>query len=180
MRRHLTSKLALSGLALLALAGTAVADEPIRVIVFGAHPDDCELDAGGTAARWAKLGHKVKFVATTNGDIGHHKISGGPLAQRRTAEVKKCAEILGIATELELESMDAAFTLAFHERLHAGRRPERHGDVQRQTVLQHATEQHRGRLVRDAPEDVPAGDIDGALRVLVTAERGVHNGVDGR
>ena len=76
------------------------ADDPIRVIVFGAHPDDCELDAGGTAARWSKLGHKVKFVATTNGDIGHHKISGGPLAQRRTAEVKKCAEILGIETEV--------------------------------------------------------------------------------
>ena len=92
--------LALAGLALFALAGPARAADPIRVIVFGAHPDDCELDAGGTAARWAKLGHKVKFVATTNGDIGHHKISGGPLAQRRTAEVKKCAEILGIETEV--------------------------------------------------------------------------------
>jgi N-acetylglucosamine malate deacetylase 1 len=80
--------------------GVAGADEPIRIIVFGAHPDDCELDAGGTAARWAKLGHKVKFVATTNGDIGHHQMAGGILARRRIAEVKKCAEILGIETEV--------------------------------------------------------------------------------
>ncbi|RUL89277.1 PIG-L deacetylase family protein [Tautonia sociabilis] len=75
-------------------------DRPLRIIVFGAHPDDCELEAGGTAARWAKLGHKVKFVATTNGDIGHHEMAGGTLARRRAAEVKRCAEILGIETEV--------------------------------------------------------------------------------
>jgi LmbE family N-acetylglucosaminyl deacetylase len=79
---------------------SARADEPLRIIVFGAHPDDCELDAGGTAAKWAKLGHKVKFVATTNGDIGHHLMAGGILAKRRKAEVERCAEILGITTEV--------------------------------------------------------------------------------
>ena len=72
------------------------ADEPLRIIVFGAHPDDCELSAGGTAARWAELGHKVKFVSVTNGDIGHHEMAGATLAKRRAAEVKRCAEILGI------------------------------------------------------------------------------------
>ena len=76
------------------------AGQPLRIIVFGAHPDDCELDAGGTAARWAKLGHKVKFVSVTNGDIGHHEMAGAILARRRTAEVQKCAEILGITTEV--------------------------------------------------------------------------------
>ena len=73
---------------------------PLRIIVFGAHPDDCELDAGGTAARWAKLGHKVKFVSVTNGDVGHHEIAGAFLARRRTEEVNKAAKILGIATEV--------------------------------------------------------------------------------
>lgn len=73
---------------------------PLRIIVFGAHPDDCELEAGGTAARWSKLGHKVKFVSVTNGDIGHHQIAGGPLARRRTEEVQRCAEILGIETQV--------------------------------------------------------------------------------
>jgi LmbE family N-acetylglucosaminyl deacetylase len=73
---------------------------PLRIIVFGAHPDDCELDAGGTAARWAAQGHKVKFVSTTNGDIGHHEMAGAPLARRRAAEVRTCAEILGVTTEV--------------------------------------------------------------------------------
>ncbi len=73
---------------------------PLRIIVFGAHPDDCELEAAGTAARWAKLGYKVKFVSVTNGDIGHHEMAGAILARRRTAEVKRCAEILGIETEV--------------------------------------------------------------------------------
>ena len=76
------------------------AEKPLRVIVFGAHPDDCELSAGGTAARWVKLGYKVKFVSVTNGDIGHYQTAGAILARRRTSEVKHCAEILGIETDV--------------------------------------------------------------------------------
>ena len=89
-------------IALLTLGATApgAEDGKLRIMVFGAHPDDCELDAGGTAARWAKLGHSVKFVSVTNGDIGHHEMAGGILARRRLAEVKRCAEILGISTEV--------------------------------------------------------------------------------
>ncbi len=83
-------------------ARAAKLDNPgkLRIIVFGAHPDDCEIKAGGVAAMWAAQGHHVKFVSTTNGDIGHWKMAGGPLAQRRTAEVKKAAKILGIETEV--------------------------------------------------------------------------------
>ncbi len=75
--------------------------EPVRIIVFGAHPDDCELEAGGTAARWTNVGYKVKFVSVTNGDIGHYQMAGAPLARRRTDEVKKCAQLLGIETKVE-------------------------------------------------------------------------------
>lgn len=78
----------------------AESDKPLRIIVFGAHPDDCELEAGGVAARWAKLGHKVKFVSATNGDIGHHEMAGAILARRRAAEVQECAKILGITSEV--------------------------------------------------------------------------------
>jgi LmbE family N-acetylglucosaminyl deacetylase len=72
----------------------------LRIIAFGAHPDDNELRASGVAAMWAAQGAKVKFVAMTNGDIGHFGMAGAPLAKRRLAEVKQCAKILGIETEV--------------------------------------------------------------------------------
>ena len=75
-------------------------DGKLRIICFGAHPDDCELQAGGVGAMWAVKGHKVKFVSVTNGDIGHWREAGGPLALRRKAEVEAAAKILGITTEV--------------------------------------------------------------------------------
>ncbi len=75
-------------------------DGKLRIICFGAHPDDCELRAAGVGAKWAAQGHHVKFVSVTNGDVGHWNMAGGPLALRRTAEVERCAEILGIKTEV--------------------------------------------------------------------------------
>ncbi len=81
-------------------AATTPEDGKLRIIAFGAHPDDCELKAAGTAAKWAAQGHKVKFVSVTNGDIGHWGMAGGPLAQRRAAEVKECARILGIESHV--------------------------------------------------------------------------------
>ena len=75
-------------------------DGKLRIIAFGAHPDDCEIKVGGAAAKWAALGHHVKLVSITNGDIGHWKTAGGPLAQRRTAEVHHCAEILGTTAQV--------------------------------------------------------------------------------
>jgi LmbE family N-acetylglucosaminyl deacetylase len=81
-------------------AAEAADDGKLRIICFGAHPDDCELRAAGVAAMWTAQGHHVKFVAVTNGDVGHWQMAGGPLAQRRTAEVNRCADILGIETEV--------------------------------------------------------------------------------
>lgn len=78
----------------------ATQTQPLRIIAFGAHPDDAELKASGVAALWAAAGHKVKFVAMTNGDVGHFGTAGGPLARRRTAEVAECARLLGIETEV--------------------------------------------------------------------------------
>jgi LmbE family N-acetylglucosaminyl deacetylase len=72
----------------------------VRVICFGAHPDDCEYTAGGVAAKWSAAGHAVKFVACTNGEVGHFAMAGGPLAQRRLKEVQRTAEILGITTQV--------------------------------------------------------------------------------
>jgi LmbE family N-acetylglucosaminyl deacetylase len=83
-------------------ASSPIAAQPpsLRIIAFGAHPDDAELKASGVAAMWAAAGHKVKFVAMTNGDVGHFASAGGPLARRRKAEVAECARILGIETDV--------------------------------------------------------------------------------
>src|SRR5262245_48152975 len=75
-------------------------DGKLRIICFGAHPDDCELQIGGTAALWAAKGHKVKLVSVTNGDIGHWRDAGGPLARRRKAEVEQVAKMLGVTVEV--------------------------------------------------------------------------------
>jgi N-acetylglucosamine malate deacetylase 1 len=75
-------------------------DGKLRIIAFGAHPDDCELKVAGVAAKWAALGHHVKFVSVTNGDVGHWGQAGGPLANRRRDEVEKCAKILGIHSQV--------------------------------------------------------------------------------
>ena len=73
-------------------------DGKLRIIVFGAHPDDCEIRAGGVGTMWSALGHHVKFVSVTNGDIGHWRMAGGQLAKRRNAEVQEVARILGTTT----------------------------------------------------------------------------------
>ncbi len=111
----------LLGLAVLSSAAAtpavaqAPAGAPLRIIVFGAHPDDCELDAGGVAAKWSALGHKFKCVAATNGDIGHAVIAGGPLAIRRRAEANAAAKILGIETEV-LENHDGELMVTLENR----------------------------------------------------------------
>ena len=106
LQRSIVNWIYAFGLVACVMLGTARSAEPaasdgkLHIIVFGAHPDDNELRASGVAARWAAMGYKVKFVAMTNGDIGHFGMAGAPLAKRRLAEVKECAKILGIETEV--------------------------------------------------------------------------------
>lgn len=84
--------------------GTALSgqggDRKLRIIAFGAHPDDCELQTAGVAALWAARGHQVKMVSVTNGDIGHWRDAGGPLAARRKVEVEQVAKLLGTTVEV--------------------------------------------------------------------------------
>ena len=74
----------------------AAASQPLNIIAFGAHPDDCDIRAGGTAAKWAAAGHKVRFVSVTSGDAGHQSQGGGALAARRRAEAKEAGRRIGV------------------------------------------------------------------------------------
>lgn len=75
-------------------------DTPLHIVMIGAHPDDCDIRSGGTAALFAQAGHKVKFISVTNGDAGHMEQGGGALARRRRAEAAEAAKRLGITYEV--------------------------------------------------------------------------------
>jgi LmbE family N-acetylglucosaminyl deacetylase len=87
----------------------------IRVIAFGAHPDDCEIRAGGTAAKFVALGHAVKFVSVTNGAAGHHKECGEQLVRRRRAEAAEAGRRLGVAYEV-LDNPDGSLLATLEAR----------------------------------------------------------------
>ncbi|WP_162419069.1 PIG-L deacetylase family protein [Cyclobacterium roseum] len=70
--------------------------DPLRIIMIGAHPDDCDIKGGGTASLYVAMGHKVKFVSVTNGDAGHMEEGGGMLAKRRIAETQEVARRMGV------------------------------------------------------------------------------------
>jgi len=72
----------------------------VRIIIIGAHPDDCDQDAGGTAAIFASMGYAVKFVAVTNGDAGHQADKGVSLAKRRFAEAQEAGKRFGVSYDV--------------------------------------------------------------------------------
>jgi len=70
-------------------------DEKLHIIVIGAHPDDPDK-VGGTAYKWAQMGHEVLLVSLTNGDAGHQSIKPARLARIRREEAKKAGEAIGV------------------------------------------------------------------------------------
>ena len=75
-------------------------ERKLRIIAFGAHPDDCDIRVGGTAAMWSQMGHAVNFVACTNGDAGHPVMGGAPLARRRRAEATEAGRRIGVTYDI--------------------------------------------------------------------------------
>jgi LmbE family N-acetylglucosaminyl deacetylase len=109
MRKHLLSGAIVPAIAVfLACPVTAqnpqaASDGKLRIIAIGAHPDDCDSRTGGVGAKYAALGHHVKFVSVTNGDAGHQSKGGGALAAIRRKEAQEAGRRLGIA---EYETLD--------------------------------------------------------------------------
>ena len=81
----------------------------LRILIIGAHPDDPDYSAGGTAALYAQQGHIVKMVSLTNGDAGHHEEGGAPLAWRRRQEAAAAGAQLG-AEYITLDIHDGRVT----------------------------------------------------------------------
>src|SRR5947209_8395219 len=72
-----------------------MADGSLRLLIIGAHPDDADYAAGGTAALYRAAGHVVKMVSLTDGSAGHHLRPGPDLARRRRAEARAAGAVIG-------------------------------------------------------------------------------------
>jgi LmbE family N-acetylglucosaminyl deacetylase len=81
-------------------------DRVVNVVFIGAHPDDADGLAGGTAIKFSQLGHNVLFVSLTNGDAGHQSMGGGALAKRRRTEAEEAGKRFGVTYKV-LEYHDA-------------------------------------------------------------------------
>lgn len=126
--------------------------DQLRIIVIGAHPDDADIRAGGTAALYANMGHKVKFLALTNGDAGHTSMGGGILAKRRREEAKRSGEILGVEYEV-LDNHDGELLPSLHVRHQVIRRiRDWNADVviTHRPVDYHPDHRNTGIIVQDA------------------------------
>jgi LmbE family N-acetylglucosaminyl deacetylase len=127
-------------------------DKPLKIMMIGAHPDDCDIKSGGTAALFAKMGHEVKFLSVTNGDAGHMEQGGGVLARRRAAEAQEVAKRLGITYEV-LDNHDGELTPTLPIRLEIIRRiREWEADVviSHRSNDYHPDHRYTGILVQDA------------------------------
>ncbi len=72
----------------------------MKIMIIGAHPDDAEHFAGGTARLYVNAGHAVRFVSATNGDAGHQELRGPDLAERRRQEARAAAELAGAEAQI--------------------------------------------------------------------------------
>lgn len=95
-----------------------MSNPPIRALMIGAHPDDCEFKTGGLALKYRQRGDIVKFVSATNGNAGHHEMGGGPLARRRATECRAVAEVADIEYEvLEIDDGRLVVDLSNRDRI---------------------------------------------------------------
>lgn len=78
----------------------------IRAMFIGAHPDDCDIRCGGLALKYARAGHKVKFLSLCNGNGGHYSLSPDALAKRRRGESLAVAKFAGLEYDVWEDSDD--------------------------------------------------------------------------
>jgi LmbE family N-acetylglucosaminyl deacetylase len=135
-------------------------ERPLRIIVFGAHPDDPEK-VGGTMAKFVAQGHTVRLVSLTNGNAGHYTMGGGPLAQRRYQETQCAGRAIG-AEYVVLDNDDGKLMPTLENREEVIRQIR---EFQADIVISprpndyHPDHRNTGLLVRDAAYMVTVPNI---------------------
>lgn len=78
----------------------------MRILMIGAHPDDCEYECSGLAVKYVRDGHQVRFLSLCNGDGGHHEMKPADIAARRYGETQVAAKVLGVEYDVWQDSSD--------------------------------------------------------------------------
>ena len=67
----------------------------MKVMAFGAHPDDIEISCSGTLAKYKGQGHDVAIVCVTNGEVGSPTLSKEEISVIRRKEAENSAKVIG-------------------------------------------------------------------------------------
>jgi LmbE family N-acetylglucosaminyl deacetylase len=123
----------------------------LNIIIIGAHPDDPD-EVGGTAFKWAQMGHHVLMVSLTNGDAGHQSLQAEELALVRREEARRAGEVIGVRY-ITLDNHDGQLLPSYENRLQVIRLIREH---QADLVIYprpydyHPDHRYTGQLVNDA------------------------------
>ncbi|MEN8141372.1 MAG: PIG-L deacetylase family protein [Thermodesulfobacteriota bacterium] len=81
---------------------------PVFALIIAPHPDDAEIGAGGTIARWIREAKEVVYVVCTDGSKGSRdrSLTSAELAVIRQGEQLKAAETLGVTDVVFLNYHD--------------------------------------------------------------------------
>lgn len=78
--------------------------QPIRILAVAAHPDDIDVNAGGTISKWVKSGAEVSYLVVTSGDAGGDgSVSRQEISSTRRREQIASAQLLGVSDVRFLE-----------------------------------------------------------------------------
>jgi LmbE family N-acetylglucosaminyl deacetylase len=94
-----------------------------RALALGAHPDDVELQAGGTIAAWAGSGVHVELACFSAGEKGTHDPAADPaeVARVRRREAAAAGAVLGVAAVHMLGAVDGELEVTMALRLEVAR-----------------------------------------------------------
>lgn len=126
-------------------------EDKLHIVVIGAHPDDGEK-VGGTAYKWARMGHDVLIVSLTNGGKGHQSIKAKELAKIRREEARKAGEVIGVRY-ITLDIPDGELMPTYKNRLRVIRIIREHNAdivITHRPYDYHPDHRYTGILVLDA------------------------------
>lgn len=90
-------------------------ENQLTVLCIGAHPDDCEFQCSGTAAKLVARGDRVVLVSMTDGRSGHHEMTPADVVERRRGEAAAGAMVIGAESRV-LDAPDGALEVTLERR----------------------------------------------------------------